>query len=84
MRLQVPGDPQPISVQARRIVSREVIAFRWQHTMVVPMFQFEENSLNPTPCPTRGMFAAPLNPENSVHSTEESRWKRNSDRSAQA
>jgi hypothetical protein len=40
---------QPISVMARRIVSREVIAIEWQHTMLVPMFQFDENSMNPRP-----------------------------------
>jgi hypothetical protein len=131
---------QPISVLAKRIVAREVIAIEWRHTLLVPMFQLNEHSMNPKPAcrdivselsdvmddwtialwfatcnplldgvppvdmlsprwdrplqaarvtrqvrtPTRGIFAAPLIPEHSVYSTEDSRWKQDSDRSEQA
>lgn len=40
---------QPISMLAKRIVSREVVAIAWQHTLLVPMFQLNENSMNPKP-----------------------------------
>jgi hypothetical protein len=39
---------QPISALARQMVSREVITVEWRSKMLVPMFQFDENSMDPT------------------------------------
>jgi hypothetical protein len=43
----LPG--RPMSVLARWIVSRKVIAIDWQLTMLVPMFQFGSNPMKPNP-----------------------------------